>query len=76
MLYSQEKEDVAVPKCEKKALSDVPREKCNETEVPAETSETFDDEHFAAVNGSHNLAAILTCRRTVLSLTALRSMDI
>ena len=76
MLYSQENEDVAVPGCEKNALSHVSREKCNETEVPAETSETFDDEHFAGVNGSHNLAAIFTCRRTVSSLTALRSMDI
>ena len=40
MLYSQENEDVAVSECEKKVLSDKPREKCNETEVPAETSDT------------------------------------
>ena len=30
MLYSKEKEGVAVPENEKEALSDVHREKCNE----------------------------------------------
>ena len=45
----------------------MPREKCNETEFPAETSETFDGEYFAEVNGSYNLADIITGRRTVLS---------
>ena len=58
---------MTVPECERKALSDVPREKCNETEVPAETSETFDGEYFAEVNGSYNLADIITGRKTVLS---------
>ena len=64
MLHSQENEDVAVPKCEKRDLSDVRRQKCNKTEVPAETSETFDGEHFAEVNGSYKLADIISGRRT------------
>ena len=40
------------------------RQKCNKTEVPAETSETFDGEHFAEVNGSYKLADIISGRRT------------
>ena len=69
MLHSQENEDAAVPEYEKKGLSDVRREKCNETEVPAETSETFHDEHFAEVNGSYKLADIISGRRTGSSLS-------
>ena len=47
------------------------REKCNETEFPAETYETFDGEHFAEVNGSYNSADIITGRRTVSSLSCI-----
>ena len=71
MLHSQENEDVSVSEFEKKALSDVTREKCNETEFPAETYETFDGEHFAEVNGSYNSADIITGRRTVSSLSCI-----
>ena len=66
MLHSQENEDAAVPEYEKKGLSDVRREKCNETEVPAET---FHDEHFAEVNGSYKLADIISGWRTGSSLS-------
>ena len=45
------------------------RQKCNKTEVPAETSETFDGEHFAEVNGSYKLADIISGRRTGSSLS-------
>ena len=62
----------------KKALSDKPREKCNEAEVPAETSETWwwtevFTHHFAEVNGSYNLADIITGRRTVSSLSCIEN---
>ena len=68
MQYSQENEDVAVPEYEKKALNDAPREKCNDIEVSIETSETFDGKHFPEINGSYDLADIITDRRTLLSL--------
>ena len=71
MLYSQENKGVAVLECEKKALSDASREKYNDIEVPAETSETFDGGHFAEVNGSYDLADIITGRRTVSSLSCI-----
>ena len=70
-MYSQKKEDVAVPECENKTLSDVPGEKCNDIEVPAKTSETFDGEHRAKVNGPYDLADIITARRNVLSLSCI-----
>ena len=46
MLHSQENEDVSVSEFENNSLSDLPKEKCNETEVPAESCETFDGENF------------------------------
>ena len=57
--------------CEKEDLSCVPGEKCNDTEVPAENCKTFDGEHFAEVNGSYDLADIITGRRTVSSLSCI-----
>ena len=59
MLHSYENESVAVLEHEKEALNDVPGEKCNEIEVPAETSEIFDGEHYVEVNGPYNLADIM-----------------
>ena len=56
MLYSLENESFAVLGCEKEALSDLPRETCNDINVPTETSETFDGEHCAEVNGPYDLA--------------------
>ena len=37
--------------------------------LPAETSETFHDEHFAEVNGSYKLADIISGWRTGSSLS-------
>ena len=56
MLYSLENESFAVLECEKEALSDLPRETCNDINVPTETSETFDGEQCAEVNGPYDLA--------------------
>ena len=44
----------------KEALCNAPEEKCNDIEVLAETSKTFDSEHCAEVNGSYALADIIT----------------
>ena len=44
----------------KEALCNAPGEKCNDIEVLAETSEIFDSEHCTEVNGSHDLADIIT----------------
>ena len=40
---------VCFPECEKKSLSDVPREKWNYIKVPDQTWEIFDGEHCAEV---------------------------
>ena len=40
-------------------------EKCNDIEVPAETSEIFDGKHGAEVNGPYDLAHIITGRKTI-----------
>ena len=57
-----ENEGAVVPECEKEGLSDVPTEKCNNTEVPAETS---------GVNGLYDLADIITDRRAVSSISCI-----
>lgn len=46
-------------------------EKCNDIEVPAETSEIFDGKHGAEVNGPYDLAHIITGRKTVSSLSCI-----
>ena len=63
MLYSKEKEGVAVPENENEALSDVLSEKCNE--LPAQTSKTFDGKHCAEVKGPYDLVDIIFDRRAV-----------
>ena len=50
----------------------MPGEKCNDIEVPAETSEIFDSEHCAEVNSPYDLAEIITGRRTVSSLNCIK----
>ena len=49
----------------------MPGEKCNDIEVLAETSETFNGEHCAEVNGPYDLADIITGWRTVSILSCI-----
>lgn len=46
-------------------------EKCNDIEFPVKTSETFDGDYCAEVNGPYDLADIITSRRIVSSLSCI-----
>ena len=72
MLYSQKNKGVAVPECEEEALGNVTGEKCNGLEVATKTSETFNGDYCAEVNGQYDLAEIITSKRIASSLSCIQ----
>ena len=72
MLYSQKNKGVAVPECEEEALGNVTGEKCNGLEVATKTSETFNGDYCAEVNGQYDLAEIITRKRIASSLSCIQ----
>ena len=49
----------------------MPGEKCDDNEVPAETSEIFDGKRCAELNGPYYLAGIITAQGIVSSLSCI-----
>ena len=72
MLYSQKNKGVAVPECEEEALGNVAGEKCSDLKVATKTSETFNGDYCAEVNGQYDLAEIITSKRIASSLSCIQ----